>query len=185
MPELTDLSGPFDPNVRFEDFSKDFLLKIMKVWQYAWLTLSEDWYDAVVEQCGQEKANLCERAAWLNMGAKVNPRYAKIANIPLNTVLDSVKAMCLPLDNTLGGLFPVEYDIRDENHVIMTVRDCQGLRYWEKTAPERIPWVCSDHWCMEQIRNYLINRNIRVTALKLPPRKNRDEIACQFELTLE
>jgi hypothetical protein len=38
MPELQDLSGPFNPNLKFEDFSKDFLLKLMTEWQWAWLS---------------------------------------------------------------------------------------------------------------------------------------------------
>src|SRR4030042_2059997 len=90
--ELDDLSGPFDPNLKFEDFSKNFLLKIMAEWQWAWLIMAGSWYDAIRKRCGAEIANACEEEAWVTVGERVNPRYAKIGNIQLNTVLDSLKA---------------------------------------------------------------------------------------------
>ena len=47
--EMDDYSGPYDPNLTFNDFSKEFILKLMQVWQYAWLHMTEAWYDAVKE----------------------------------------------------------------------------------------------------------------------------------------
>ena len=124
MAELQDYSGAFNPALKFEDFSKEFLLKLMKVWQSAWLIMEGSWYDVVRERCGQEVADSCNLATWVRVAERVNPRYAKIANIELNTVVDSLKASQLPLDNPVGGGFPCEYDIRDENHVVMTVNKC-------------------------------------------------------------
>ncbi|MDD5094833.1 MAG: hypothetical protein PHV74_10710 [Dehalococcoidia bacterium] len=31
-PELEDLSGPFNPDLKHEDFSKEFLLRLMEGW---------------------------------------------------------------------------------------------------------------------------------------------------------
>lgn len=184
MPELNDYSGPFRPDLRFEDFSKEFLLKLMTVWQYAWLTLSGTWYDAVKKRWGSDAANQCELEAWVRMAERVNPRYAKIANIQLNTVLDSLKACQLPLDNNIGGLFCVEYEIINPNHVIETVTQCRTLLYLEKNEPERIYPLC--HVSEKAfIEKYVINPKVKVTPLKLPPRKGPDDIACKWELKLE
>jgi hypothetical protein len=184
MPELNDLSGPFKPDVTFNDFSKEFLLKLMTVWQYAWLHLSGAWYDAVKEKCGSDVANACELKAWVRVGERVNPRYAKIANIQLKTVVDSLKALQLPLDNTIGGLFPVQYDIKNENDVTVTIPRCKTLEVFERDAPERIQPMCHvvEKAVMEK---YLINPNIKVIPLKLPPRQNKSDIACQWEFKLE
>ena len=184
MPELQDLSGPFNPNLKFEDFSKDFLLKLMTEWQWAWLIMAGSWYDAIKKRCGSDIANDCELEAWTTVGERVNPRYAKIGNIQLNTVLDSLKACQLPLDNTVSRLFPVEFEIKNPNDVIVTITDCLSLQFFEKKAPERIYPVCHqvEGPVMEK---YLINPKIKVTALKLPPRKSPKDIACQWEFKLE
>jgi hypothetical protein len=184
MKELDDLSGPFNPNLKFEDFSKSFLLKLIKAWQRAWLIMDIAWHDAVKERCGAEVADACALRAWLSIGSRVNPRYAKIANIELNTVLDSLKACQCPLDSIAGGIFTTEYEIINPNHVIATIRKCISLDYFEREAPDRIYPVCHE---VEPLifAKYLINPNIKVIPLKLPPRKSPDEIACQWEYRLE
>lgn len=184
MADLDDLSGPFNPELTFADFSKDFLLKLIQVWQYAWLHMTEAWYDAVKERFGAKTADECETHAWVRMGERVNPRYPKVANIELNTVVDSLKCLQLPLDNTTGGLFASAYDIKNPNHVIFTVRKCRSLDFFEAKQPERINWVChvNEQKVMEK---YLVNPKIKVTPLKLPPRKSPDEIACQWEFKIE
>jgi hypothetical protein len=184
MPELKDYSGPFNPKLTFADFSKEFLLKLIPIWQYAWLHMTEAWYDAVKKRFGDDAANHCEQEAWIRIAERVNPRYAKIANIPLKTVIDSMKVLQLPLDNTMGGLFPVEYDIKSPNHVILTIRQCRSLQFFEAKQPERINWVCHVHEPIEMAK-YAVNPNIKVTPLKLPPRKSPEEIACQWEFKLE
>lgn len=184
MPEeLNDLSGPYNPDLTFDMFSKEFLLKLFQVWQYAWLHMSESWYNQVKERFGAEAADDCEVGAWMNMAERVNPRYAKVGNIQLNTVVDSMKAIQLPLDNTLGGLYPVIPEIINENHVIWTIPRCRSLEFFEAKQPERIQQVC---YVNEKkiIERYMINRKIKVTPLKLPPRSSPDDIACKWEAVM-
>ena len=178
--EMNDYSGPYNPDLTFNDFSKEFLLKLMQVWQYAWLHMTEAWYDAVKEKVDKETADVCETAAWCRIGERVNPRFAKVANIELNTVLDSMKAIQLPLDNTTAGLFPIQLEVINPNHVIWTIPQCQSLRFFEAKCPERIKYVCYENE-KRVIERYMINRKIRVTPLKLPPRNSPDEIACKWE----
>jgi hypothetical protein len=182
--EMNDYSGPFNPNLTFDDFSKEFLLKLMHVWQYGWLHMTEAWYNAVKQRYGVDVANECETQAWETIGERVNPRFAKVANIELNTVLDSLKCLQLPLDNTTGGLFPAEAKVINPNHVIWTIPRCRSLEFFEAKEPERIRHVCHINE-KKIIERYLVNRKIKVTPLKLPPRKSPDEIACQWEFKLE
>jgi hypothetical protein len=184
MGELNDYSGPFKPDLTFDDFSKKFLLKLMTVWQYAWIRMSESWYTAVSEKFGPDAANDCNMQAWVKVAERVNPRYPKVANFQLNTILDSLKCLQLPLDNNIGPLYPVEYDIKTPNHVIMSIMQCRSLISYEKAAPEMIGPICH---VLEQklMEKYLMNPRIRVTPLKLPPRKSQEEMACQWELKLE
>jgi len=178
--EMDDYSGPYNPNLTFNDLSKDFILKLMQVWQYAWLHMTEAWYDAVKEKMDKETADLCETAAWCRIGERVNPRFAKVANVELKTVLDSMKCLQLPLDNTTGGLFPIQLEVINPNHVIWTIPRCRSLEFFEAKAPERIKYVCYENE-KRVIERYMINRKIRVTPLKLPPRNSPDDIACKWE----
>ncbi len=178
--EMNDYSGPYDPNLTFDDLSKEFILKLMQVWQYAWLHMTEAWYDAVKEKVDKETADVCETAAWCRIGERVNPRFAKVANIQLNTCLDSMKCLQLPLDNTTGGLFPAQIEVINPNHIIWTIPRCRSLEFFEAKAPERIKYVCYENE-KRVIERYLVNRKIKVTALKLPPRKGPNEIACKWE----
>ncbi|MDD5094962.1 MAG: DUF6125 family protein [Dehalococcoidia bacterium] len=183
-PELEDLSGPFNPDLKHEDFSKEFLLRLMEGWQWAWLQMTEAWMAAITKRCGPELANACETDAWGAMSRKVNPRYAELAGIELNTVVDSLKALQLPLDNTIHGLFKPEFEIKSPNHVIQTMKRCRSLEYFEAKCPERIHHVCH---VTEPVlfKNYLINPKIKITPLKLPPRTSKDDICCQWELKIE
>jgi len=181
--ELNDLSGPFNPDLTFDTFSKEFILKLMQVWQYAWLHLSECWYREVQKRFGRQAADECEVGAWCNMAERVNPRYAKIGNIELNTVVDSMKVLQLPLDNTIGGLYPITTEVINENHVVWTIHRCRSLEYFEAKEPERIQAVC--HGTEKKvIERYLVNRRIRLTPLKLPPRDNPEQIACKWEAVM-
>lgn len=182
--ELEDYSCPFKPDLTFNDFSKEFLLKLIQVWQFGWLHMASAWYEEVKEKFGSDAANTCNLNAWVKVGQRVNPRFPKIANIKLETVLDSLKCMQLPLDNPISGIFPVEVEIKNPNHVIWTVVQCRSLLMYERSAPEMIQPVC--HELEEAVmRTYLLNPKIKVKALKLPPRKSPEDIACQWEFTLD
>jgi len=184
MPELEDYRCPFNPDLKFGDFSKDFLLKLIDIWQIAWVILSDSWYYSVKERFGSEVANDCELATWTRVGERVNPRYAKLANIELTDVLDSLKCLQLPLDNIIGERYHAKFDIKSNNHVIMTIPDCRTLVYFEKNEPARIYPMCH---ILEKavIEKYVVNPKVKVTPLKLPPREGPDEIACQWEFRIE
>ena len=185
MAELNDYSGPYKPDLRLEDLSKGFLIKLIEEYEYAWLDLTGGWYNHIKEKFGAQAADEGELVAWCRMAERINPRYAKLANIQLNTVVDSLKALQLPLDNNRAdALFPAgEFDIKNPNHVILTIRKCRTLEFMEKRAPEEIAPRC---YVLEQetMYRYLINPYIKITALKLPPRKSPDDIACQWEFIM-
>jgi len=184
MPELEDLSGPFNPNLRFEDFSKNFLVKLVHIWQWAWLQMDAAWFDEVNKRYGLEAAHECDLEMWLTVAERCNPRYAKSAGIQPNSVVDSLKVVQLPLDNTMGGIYPVEYDIKNENLAIITVAKCPSLEWCEKNAPERIVPMCQVNE-PQIMQKYVANPKLKVTPMKLPPRQSPDEIACQWEFKVD
>lgn len=185
MPELTDYSGPYKHDLKFEDFSKDFLIKLIYLWQRAYLRLTAIWYEEVMKRSGMETADSCNLAVLLTVGEKVVPKFAKLGNIQLNTVLDSLK-MCqlVPDNDTSGQIFRGDVDIKNENHVIATTTYCRVLEFFEQAAPDRIEYFCH---VLEKpsFEKYFNNPKIKVTPLKLPPRQSPDDICCKWEFKLE
>lgn len=151
-----DMSGPFDPDLRFEDFSKEFLLELINVYQYAWVQLATKFMDSIAQRYGYQMAEDINPDAWRRMSKKVNPYYARVGKIPMKTVVDSVKALQLPLDNTIGPIYRMQYKVINKNHVIMTLPRCRTLEAIERDDPSRIPKICQK---LEQImiEHYLMN----------------------------
>ncbi len=183
MAEMENYSGPFDPGLRFGDLSKDFLLKIIRVWQWCWLQLDAAWFENLKDKTGQEIAYGCDLEMWLRCAERCNTRYAKIARIPNRSAVDCLKVLQLPLDNTMGAVYPTTKVITDENHVLITVDKCPSLEFCERNAPERVVPMCVImephliHW-------YKVNTDVVLAATRLPPRTGSSEMACQWTYTL-
>jgi len=182
--EYNDLSGPFDPDLTFEDFSKEFLLKLINVYQFAWIQLATSFLNIIRERYGLQTAEDINLEAWMRMSKKVNKYYSRVGNIPMRTVVDSIKALQLPLDNTIGPIYRMQYKVINDNHVIMTLPRCRTLEAIERDEPARIPAICG-RLDKIMIEHYLMNDYIKLVPTKLPPRQSKDEFACQWELTLE
>lgn len=184
MGELQDYSGSFKPDLAFDDFSKEFLLKLINVWQFAWFHMSGAWHDAIRSRFGFDAANDCCLEAYTKVAARVHPRYPKLANYQPSTVREAMKGLQLGPDNSTGGLFPCEYEFKSDNRVVMTVMQCRTLLSYERKAPEMIYPSCH---VLEKamLEKHLINPRIQVIPLKLPPRGNSEETACQWEFRLD
>ena len=183
MAEINDYSGPFNPHLGFNDLSKDFLLKVVRIWQWAWLQLDAAWYEPLREKVGGEVAHGCDLEMWLRCAERCNTRYAKIARIPNKSAVDCLKVLQLPLDNTMGAVYPTTKVIRDENYATITVEKCPSLEFCERSAPERVVPMCVImephliHW-------YKVNTDVILAATRLPPRKSADDIACRWVYSL-
>jgi hypothetical protein len=184
MSELADYSGPFKPDLTLKDLSKDFLIRLIEVHQYAWVTMTESWYRSVEKRYGSEVGLDTELEAWKRLTEKLGPRYQKAANIQLNTVADSVKITQIVLDNSrVDSPFPSKWEAIDDNHITQTIEKCQSLDFFERKAPERIQKVCEVNE-KQMIQRYIVNPYVKLRPLKLPPRSSKDEIACKWEYTM-
>jgi len=184
MAELNDYSGPFNPNLSFADFSKEFLLKLIQVWQWAWIQLDAAFFDEVAKRSDEDTAYECDTEMWLQVAERCNPRYARIAGIALNNAVDCLKVLQLPLDNSMGSVYGSVFDIKNENLATFTVMKCPSLEWCERNRPERIVPMC--HVLEPQvIGKYKVNMDVQLRPVKLPPRESPDEPACSWELRLD
>jgi hypothetical protein len=185
MAKLTDYGGPYDHNLKFADFSKEFLINLMHSWQYAYMRLSSIWYQEVMETFGMEAADKCNLAVWMKVGEKIVPKFAKVGKIDFKSIADGLKVIQLAPDgHTDGELFQGEVDIKNERHVITTTTKCRALEYLEGVAPERIEFFC--HVLEPKVMQaYFNNPKVTVKPLKLPPRNSKQEVCCRWEIKLK
>ena len=91
MSKLNDYSGEFKPDLRIEDFSKDFLVKLMRQWSAAYLRMAELWNDAIVKRWGNEAAVSCEVETWVRTSEITHPKVAKALNMKPKNIVDVMK----------------------------------------------------------------------------------------------
>jgi hypothetical protein len=78
------------------------------------------------------------------------------------------------------------FELKGPRLGIWTVTRCPTLLALEKEGEGRESRICGQvETRLFEIRAKAINPKMKVTPLKLPPRKSKDEIACQWEFSLD
>ncbi len=191
--ELNDYSGDFNPDLKFEDFSKEFLIKLIRRYASGYMKLGEFWYDRVAALVGPEKAMTEDTiAVWTKQPYWINPKIAQTANIEAKDIVDALKVWQLLLDGFLPERYTAQFNIKDRNHVIMSITNCRDLLYFQhKDMKDRIKTVCGHNGVeVRTMGPYLqcLVPNAQVKQLLGPPGSDlpsKDGLCCQFELTLK
>ena len=191
--ELQDYSGPFNPDLKFEDLSKDLIIKLIRRYSAGYLKLGEFWFDRVAAKVGPEKAMLEDSVeAWTKQAYWFIPKIAQTANIEVKDIADAMKVWQLMLDGFLTGRYVPQFNVKDKNDVVMSITYCRDLMYFQhKDMKDRIKIVCGhygvEHRSMEPYLQCLVP-NAQVKQLLGPPGSglpSKDGLCCQFELTLK
>ena len=186
MGELRDYSGEFVPGVRYADFSREFLSRLLVGYARCYIMADALWYTAVQERFGPEVAEEMDSDMWINRFPVSEVReMARVLDLRGDTVADAMKFFQLaPMFPQ--GTFGRDIEIIHENHALITVRDCPTLRRFERKEPHRIVPICQ---VMEPASASAyarqLNPDIVVTMPVMPPRKGPEDICCQFEFKLE
>lgn len=190
MNELDDYGGQFDPQRKIDDFSKEFLLKLLRQWAYAYLRMAEVWVGVVKQRVNAGEDVECELEAWRKIAETTLPRIAKVMNIEPKTVVDALKIWQLIPDGMGTGLYDSVFEVKNENHVIWTLERCRSLEFLEKIGDTERLVACCQVIDPAMLQYYLeaLLPNARIEPLKLPcgPRKDPTETpACRWEIKLE
>jgi hypothetical protein len=187
MADMEDYSGEFRPDLRMQDFSKDALVRLWKASGQFGLKVSQYWTLAVMEKFGEEAALELSRKIWVESGLSEEECrvFTDAVNIPRNSIASFLKE--LQVDPGAAGFMDLEVELINENWGIFTVKRCAALEICEALGSERL----QKHACEElDVPGYdaavkLCCPEARATALKLPPRKGPDDIACKWEFKVE
>jgi len=190
MKELQDYSGPYRPDAKFADFSKDTLVKLLESYQRIFVGLMGMWNTVNRQRMSAEEAwrldaEVYERQVWqFEM-----PLVTQAMNIHGDDVVTMLKYFQMCPDGAREGLYEFDQDIKNKNHAILTFTKCPSLFYLERHGDEQgIQTMCGpggvEHRAFAAICKYF-NPNMKCKALKLPPRKSKDDICCVWEFKVE
>ena len=187
MEEMKDYSGKFNPNLNYTEFSKDALVQMWREAGKLYIGIDGIWYTLIKERFGEKVAMELEEEVWRRCTKLEAQRSAEAVNIKGNDVEALFKTLQVDSGN-IGMGNDVEFELKNSNHGIMTIKRCAALDYFEKHdyPEEAVKWMCHtvDGVAFEEYADFF-NPKIKVIPLFLPPRKNTDKIACQVEFKLE
>jgi hypothetical protein len=178
--------GPlnWEAGLKWEDCSKDLLIRSLKLASNLYNGMPGFFYTAIKKRYGDQVAIEVSEEAYA-IGTRIQFQGAQRALKLGNTVADCLKYQQFGVD---VANMDVECQLKNENLGIVTIRNCTGVLYWERHEGTAwlMEWAChklaQEGWPMIA---HWINPNIKCTALKLPPRKSKDDICCQWEYRLE
>ncbi|MFC2000105.1 DUF6125 family protein [Chloroflexota bacterium] len=185
MDELADYRGDFKPDLKLQDFSKETLVRLFNAAAKLYLGIDGMWHTVVKEQFGREKALEMEKEVWERATVIEISRVMAAANIDGKDVSTVFKV--LQCDPGAQGTWEMDFDLKDSTQGVLTVRRCRSLESFERAGDvESQKYVCEviEKQGMEETVKP-INPNMKVRALKLPPRRTDQDIACQWEFKIE
>jgi hypothetical protein len=177
--ELDYYDCPYSNDLEYEDFSKEFLIKLLRAGQKWYLSMALIWWAEVSKKIGQKEANELLPEVWETLAKSCMPLYYPLLGPNYKTADDfktleeCMKAAHLPPD---GGVDKGEWRgtliWEDANHAVATVYYCYLLEYFESIGAEDT--ICALCQVAEPrgAEAYFTHPNIKVTGIKVPPRKN-------------
>ena len=185
MAELEDYSGEFKPDVKMRDFSKDTLVKAWVTAAKLYIGIDGIWTSVIREKYGEQLALELDAEVWRRNTPLEVRRVREAMNIHGEDVAALLKAY--QCDPGVTGVAEIECQLKNQNHGILTFKRGLSLEYLERHGDTALQKFACEVLDMKEIESYahLFNPGIKVTCLKLPPRKSPDEIACQWEFKLE
>jgi hypothetical protein len=184
--ELKDYSGPYIPNLKYEDFSKEVLVKLLLAYSREVNVLPTYWAEEVRKRLGKEVEKECLLSTWTRIGKYETGWAMQAAGIEGNDVETYVKATQL-MGSFAQGYYKYDFDLKNKNHAILTVYYCPAFNAMEKQGDlEWLDWVCTvleDEGMKAYVRP--VNPEIQVKRLRAGRRKSKDEPHCRWEFKLE
>ena len=183
MTESNDYEGNFDPNTRFEDFSKEFLLKALRSYADYIRKLDGIWYLSLKKRAGDDLAFDTDLDVWKTMEVHDVRSTCELFGIKGNDVAAVIKATQM---SPWAWVLQKHFELKGPRLGIWTITRCPTLLALEKEGEGRESRICRQvETKLFEIRAKAINPKMKVTPLKLPPRQSTDEIACQWEFRLD
>lgn len=180
---LVDYSGKFDPEFSYDKFTSETLVKLLRMYSQFIHRIDGTWYLTVLGKWGNEEALDCDLKVLENIKVWELTTVSNLLSIHGDDVATVMKVQQA---SPWMWNFNYEIDLINNDHAIFTHRICPTLLALEKEGKGREKPLCQGiEPKLFDLTAHFFNKNIKVTPLKVPPRKNKDGVACQWEFRLE
>jgi hypothetical protein len=173
---------PSDPSTKFQDLSRDELLRLVGLYGTMVRALDGFWYISVMRQAGNDLALECDIQTWRGMikySLKRISEQFEIQGDDLETMFRALRY------EPMFGETDYQVEFISDREAVMTVTGCPVLHALEKDGGGREAQICGvvEPIIMECYTSFF-NPAIVSEALERPPRKDRDGICCRWRFTL-
>jgi len=188
--ELADYNVPYKPDLEFEDFSKDALVRLIKAYRTIFVGLMGMWNTTNRKRMDVEEAFALDAEVYERVLRKFYmPLLREAMNIQGDDVLALLKIFQVAPDGAGGKFYEFDYDIKDRNHAVLTFTRCPSLFYFEAKGTEKdIQCLCGPGGVEDRAFTAfckLTNPKMQCQALQVPPRKSKDGICCKWEFKVD
>ncbi len=187
MPELNDYSGEFRLDLKLTDFSKEALIQIIRSAAKCYGAQTSHWYADARDLYGVDCANRLQDYVWSKGGASETELRSvcsalKISGDDIASYFNFLQMT--PINSTMMDL---DFELKDANHGILTVVRCYTLTVLERTRDLDFQKNLCEVIDVKgfQTGGTWFNPRMKVKPLKLPPRQNRNDVACKWEFVVE
>ncbi|HEY3143595.1 MAG TPA: hypothetical protein VGJ86_20835 [Acidimicrobiales bacterium] len=184
--ERDDYAGPFDPDFRYEDLSKDALVRLVREYALTVHLLDRSCLAAVGMRYGQEVVEEIAIEEWRGASPIYGERLRRILGIEG----DDVAAIFKVLQVDPG--FPhhymdVRYEVVDERHGFFELAHCGALMDVEPWGDRAVTGMC--HTIEDGTFDptaQAVNPKARIRHVHRPPRSSSDQLPhCRWELVID
>ncbi len=174
MTERKDYSGEFDPGFRYEDLSREALVRLVREYALIAQLLDRSVFAAIGLRYGQQAVEELAIEEWRGASPIYTERIRKIMNIEGDGVPAIFKQ--LQLDPGFAQHYmDVEYEVVDEHHGFFQLRSCGALLDVEPYGERAVRSMC--HAIEDgtfDVTAQAVNPKARIRAVHRPPRVRGD-----------
>jgi hypothetical protein len=186
MSERDDYSGDFDADFRYEDLSKEALVRLVREYALVAHLLDRSVFAAVGMRYGQEAVEELAIEEWRGASPVYGERLRQVMNVEGDDVAAIFKV--LQLDPGFPHHYmDVSYELVDEKHGFFELNHCGALMDVEPWGDRAVTGMC--HHIEDgtfDVTAQAVNPKARIRHVHRPPRRPADRVPhCRWEVVID
>jgi hypothetical protein len=170
--ERNDYSGSIEDRVDYDQFSKDFLLKLTRLWQDHWEAMINTLVKigSEMEGIGPQKAMELLARTLETVTPPIMARVAELAKIDVSTVEGRCKVGMLGIDN-IAEKYQGHWEVKSDDEAILKYYHCNVLANRLVGDLEQLRMACmyvEPRYAMAYQNYPGVLPKVKVTMLKVP-----------------